>query len=163
MVLRHIARPLLASWFVASGVQAARRPAEHVQAARQGSGLVTKALGGEPLSEKQVTTLVRAHGVAVATAGTLLALGKAPRTSALALALLTVPLAVVNQPFGATGDREVRAQRFVGNLGAIGAALIAGVDTEGRPGISWRVQQARAVRAAAREARAAARSAAKSS
>ncbi|GAA1852344.1 hypothetical protein GCM10009751_06160 [Myceligenerans crystallogenes] len=152
---------MLASWFVASGVQAARRPGEHVQAARQGSGLVTKALGAEPLSDKQVTTLVRAHGVAIAAAGTLLALGKAPRTSALALALLTVPLAVVNQPFTASdATREERAQRFVGNLGAIGAALIAGVDTEGRPGISWRVQQARAARVAAREARAAARAAA---
>lgn len=158
MLLRHIARPLLASWFVASGVQAARKPADHVQAARRGSGFVTTALDAEPLSEKQVTTLVRAHGIAVATAGGLLALGKAPRTSAVALALLTVPLAVVNQPFTASnGDREARAQRFVGNLGAIGAALIAGADTEGRPGLSWRVQQARAARAAARAARSAAK------
>jgi hypothetical protein len=76
MVLRHIARPLLASWFVASGVQAARKPAEHVQAARRGSGLVTTALGAEPLSEKQVTTIVRVHGVALATAGGLLAQGQ---------------------------------------------------------------------------------------
>lgn len=158
MVLRNIARPLLASWFVASGVQAARKPDEHVQAAKQGSGLVTKALGAEPLSEKQVTTLVRAHGVALAAAGTMLALGKAPRTSAVALALLTVPLAVVNQPFvPAGGDREERARRFVGNLGAIGAALIAGADTEGRPSVSWRVQQARAARVAAKAARASAR------
>lgn len=155
MVLRNIARPLLASWFVASGVQAARRPEGHVQAAKQGSGLVTRALGAEPLSEKQVTSLVRAHGVALAAAGTLLALGKAPRTSAVALALLTVPLAAVNQPFTSSdGDREERAQRFVGNLGAIGAALIAGADTEGRPSVSWRVHQARAARAAAKAARA---------
>lgn len=158
MVLRHIARPLLASWFVASGVQAARRPAEHVQAAKRGTGLVTNALGTEPLSEKQVTNLVRAHGVAVAAAGGLLALGKAPRTAAMALALLTVPLAAVNQPFiTSDGDREARAQRFVGNLGAIGAALIAGADTEGRPSLGWRVQQARAARAAARAAKASAK------
>ncbi|MBE1877365.1 DoxX family membrane protein [Myceligenerans pegani] len=158
MVLRHIARPLLASWFVASGVQAARKPAEHVQAAKRGSGLVTKALGAEPLSEKQVTTVIRAHGIALAAAGGLLALGKAPRTAAVTLALLTVPLAVVNQPFGSSdGDREARAQRFVGNLGAIGAALIAGADTEGRPSIGWRVQQARAARAAARAAKASAK------
>ncbi|RPF22604.1 DoxX family membrane protein [Myceligenerans xiligouense] len=157
-MLRHIARPLLASWFVASGVQAARKPAEHVQAARRGSGLVTKALGAEPLSEKQVTTLVRAHGVALATAGGLLAFGKTPRTAALALALLTVPLAAVNQPFSASDeDREARAQRFVGNLGAIGAALIAGADREGRPSLNWRLQQARAAREAARSARSAAK------
>jgi len=153
MLLRHIARPLLASSFIYDGVQAARNPSEHVAAARSGSALATQALGAEPLSEKQVTTLVRAHGIATAAAGTLLALGKAPRASALALALLTLPLAVVNQPFTAPKDeRPVRTDRFLHNLASVGAALIAGADLEGRPGLSWRVQQARAARAEAKAA-----------
>ncbi|MFE7507045.1 DoxX family protein [Promicromonospora sp. NPDC057488] len=153
MLLRHIARPLLASSFIYDGVRAARKPSEHVAAARSGSALATKALGAEPLSEKQVTTLVRAHGVATATAGTLLALGKAPRASALALALLTLPLALVNQPFTAPKEeRPARADRFLHNLASVGAALIAGADLEGRPGLSWRVQQARAARADAKAA-----------
>jgi uncharacterized membrane protein YphA (DoxX/SURF4 family) len=153
MLLRHIARPLLASSFIYDGVRAARKPSEHVAAAKTGSDLATRALGAKPLSEAQVTTLVRAHGIATAAAGTLLALGKAPRASALALALLTLPLAVVNQPFTAPKvERGPRADRFLRNLAGVGAALIAGADLEGRPGMSWRVQQARAARAEAKAA-----------
>ena len=80
MLLRHVARPMLASWFVYDGLQAALRPAEHVRAARSGVELVEKSAGIEaPLSEKQVATLVRAHGAATALAGLFLAVGKAPR------------------------------------------------------------------------------------
>ncbi|WP_125776818.1 DoxX family membrane protein [Antribacter gilvus] len=154
MLLRHMARPMLASWYVYDGVQAARNPHEHVRAAREGSDLVTQALGGPPLSEKQVVAAVRVHGAATAFFGLLLGLGKAPRLSAVALALLTVPLAVVNQPFTAPKhERTARTERFARNLGAIGAALIAGADLEGRPGVSWRVANARATRAAARSAK----------
>ncbi len=150
---------MLASSFVYDGVQAAMHPAEHAAAAREGSALVTERLGASPLSEAQVATLVRAHGVATAVLGLALAVGKAPRTAALALAALTVPLAVVNQPFTSKGsEREERTAKFVRNLGAIGAAVIAGVDLEGRPGISYRVS--RAGTAAARQAERAAQRAA---
>lgn len=143
---------MLGSWYVYDGVQAARSPYEHVHAAREGSDLVTRALGGPPLSEKQVVAAVRAHGAATAFFGVLLGLGKAPRLSALALALLTLPLAVVNQPFTAPKeDRPLRTERFARNLGAIGAALITGADLEGRPSISWRVAHARAARAAKKD------------
>lgn len=144
MLLRRLARPLLASSFVYDGVQAALHPAEHATAAREGSALVTERLGRATLSDAQVTLLVRVHGVATALAGLALALGKAPRTAALALAALTAPLAVVNQPFTSKGvERSEKTTKFVHNLGAIGAALIAGVDLEGRPGLSWRVHHAR--------------------
>lgn len=153
MLLRHVARPMLASWFVYDGVQAALHPAEHVAAAREGSRLVTERLGGSPLGDRQVATLVRVHGAATALAGVALAVGKAPRTAALVLAGLTVPLAVVDQPFTAPADqRSERTARFVRRVGAIGAALIAGVDYEGRPGVGWRVERARAERAATRAA-----------
>jgi hypothetical protein len=60
---------------------------------------------------------------------------------------------VVNQPFTAPKvERGPRADRFLRNLAAVGAALIAGADLEGRPGLSWRVQQARAARAEAKAA-----------
>lgn len=145
MLLRHVARPMLASWFVYDGLQAALKPAEHVRAARSGVELVEKSAGIEaPLSEKQVATLVRAHGAATAVAGLFLAVGKAPRTAALTLAALTVPLAVVNQPFtGGEATRAERTRKFVANVGAIGAALIAGADYEGRPGVQWRLEKAR--------------------
>lgn len=145
MLLRHVARPMLASWFVYDGVQTALKPAEHVRAARDGVDLVERSTGVDAsLSESQVAALVRAHGAATAVAGLCLAFGKAPRTAALALAALSVPLAVVNQPFTARGpEREQRTRKFVANLGAIGAALIAGADYEGRPGVQWRLEKAR--------------------
>ena len=86
MLLRRIARPLLAAPFVYDGVQAALHPDDHVEAASEGAALVTDALGAEPLSERRVALLVRAHGAATAAAGLLLAVGRTPRTAALALA-----------------------------------------------------------------------------
>lgn len=155
MLLRHVARPMLATWFVYDGVQAAVSPQDHVRAARRGVEFIGDRVGfEEPLSEKQVTRLVRAHGAATAAAGLLLAVGKAPRAAALTLAALTVPLAVVNQPFtSGTEGRAERTSRFVANVGTIGAALIAGADYEGRPGVQWRLARARHDLALAKEAK----------
>ena len=97
------------------------------------------------------------HGFALAGAGVLLAVGKAPRIAALALAALTAPLVLVNLPGKRVkGEdpavRKARKDRFVRALAFTGGALIAGIDLEGRPGISWRVQKARADHAAAKSA-----------
>ncbi|MEU2202677.1 DoxX family membrane protein [Isoptericola sp. NPDC019482] len=155
MLLRRIARPLLAAPFVYDGIQAVLHPAEHVDAAREGSTLVTDAVGAEPLSERQLGLLVRAHGAVTAVAGVLLAVGRTPRTAALALAALTAPLAVAHQPFTSKGaERSLRTAAFVKDLGKVGAAVIAGVDLEGRPGVTYRVQQARTHAARLAEAKA---------
>lgn len=155
MLLRRIARPLLAAPFVYDGIQAVLHPAEHVDAAREGSTLVTDAVGAEPLSERQLGLLVRVHGAVTAAAGVLLAVGRTPRTAALALAALTAPLAVAHQPFTSKGaERSLRTAAFVKDLGKVGAAVIAGVDLEGRPGVTYRVQQARTHAARLAEAKA---------
>lgn len=92
-------------------------------------------------------------------AGAMLAVGRAPRTAALALAGLTVPLVLVNLPVGGRGltaeEKKERTARLVRALSFTGGAVIAGVDLEGRPGVSWRVQHARTDRAALKAARAA--------
>ncbi|GAB3105417.1 DoxX family membrane protein [Isoptericola nanjingensis] len=155
MLLRRIARPLLAAPFVYDGIQAVLHPAEHVDAAREGSTIVTDAVGAEPLSDRQLGLLVRAHGAVTAVAGVLLAVGRTPRTAALALAALTAPLAVAHQPFTSRGaERSLRTAAFVKDLGKVGAAVIAGVDLEGRPGVTYRVQQARTHAARLAEAKA---------
>ncbi|NOV97639.1 DoxX family membrane protein [Isoptericola halotolerans] len=160
MLLRRLARPLLAVPFVHDGLSAALHPAEHTDAAREGADRVTQALGVDPLDDTQVSLLVRAHGAATVGAAVLLAVGRAPRTAALTLAALSAPLAVVNQPFSSRGDeRREKTGRFVRNLGAVGAAVIAGIDLEGRPGVGYRIGQRRA--SASRSAQHAVESAAK--
>jgi uncharacterized membrane protein YphA (DoxX/SURF4 family) len=158
MLLRRIARPLFASWFVSEGYDAARRPEVHAERARAGVVSIARlvprgALGGaldryrQPTTA-QLVTLVRAHGAATAAAGVLLAAGKAPRTAALALAALTAPLILANLPLRGrpAPDKEARRDRkdrLVRAVAFTGGALLAGADYEGRPGVAWRVAKAR--------------------
>lgn len=162
MLVRRIARPLLAAWFVTEGIEAARRPGPHVSRAQAAWTRVGARLDlpAAPPAE-QLRLLVRLHGVAMVVSALMLARGKHPRTAALGLVALTIPLAVANQPFaGGDIDRAGRRERFVRNLSMIGGALIAGIDREGRPGIAWRAQHARVDHAAARQAKLALASAA---
>ncbi|QTE30297.1 DoxX family protein [Pengzhenrongella sicca] len=156
MLLRRLARPLLASWFVTEGLDAARRPGAHVAFARPAvDGLLAKTTGIPRPSDGQLRTIIQAHGAATALAGLALATGKAPRTAALVLAVLTLPIAAASLPGGKTADaaltpelRRERRDRFVRSLAFTGAALLTGVDTEGRPGVSWRLAKARQVASA---------------
>ena len=159
MLVRRIARPLFAAWFVAEGVDALRRPEPHVTRTEEAWRSLKDRLDlPEQPSTSQLTTLAKVHGAAMAGAGLMLALGKAPRTAALALAALTAPLALVNQPFtssGDAGDADAKRDRFVRNLSMLGGALLAGLDREGRPGLAWRTSHAYADLVTAREAKAA--------
>jgi len=175
VLLRRIARPLFASWFVSQGLDALRHPGSHAQVMRDGLDAlrsrvpstarasapapVGKALDGE-VSDRQLATVAQAHGAAMLVAGTMLAVGRAPRTAALALAGLTVPLVLVNLPVSRRGtltaaQKKARTERLVQALSFTGGAVLAGVDLEGRPGVSWRVQHAMVDRAAVKAARAA--------
>lgn len=149
MLLRRTARPLLATWFVTEGLDAVRSPAAHVAAARPcADALLAHSERAARPSDAQLRTIVQVHGALTAAAGLALALGKAPRTAALVLAGLTAPLAVASLPLprGAKASPEVRRERrdrLVRALAFTGAALLAAVDREGRPGVSWRLAQAR--------------------
>ncbi|MCL3862653.1 DoxX family membrane protein [Actinotalea sp. K2] len=196
MLVRRIARPLFAAWFVAEGIDALRRPRPHVERTEpvlRDLGTVLE-LPHALTDRSRLTLLVRLHGAIMLKAAVMLAIGRKPRTAALTLAALTVPLVVVNQPFGpvlrrrsveggttvrsrfsrpigATGgvstrsvravgtedtpgvDRAEQRERWLRNLTMLGGALLAGIDTEARPGIAWRVGHARVDRAVAREAK----------
>ena len=170
MLLRRIARPLFASWFVAEAVDGIRHPATHATSVREGIAALRGHAGRVPgltdvldtaltsVSDRQLGVVVRVHGVATVAAAGALALGRAPRTSALALALLTVPVVVASLPAGkvlasAPDDAEAaRRHTFWSSLTALGGALLAAGDLAGRPGMAWRVQAAREAKAAAREA-----------
>ncbi|WP_444662531.1 DoxX family protein [Cellulomonas sp. CW35] len=155
MLLRRIARPLFASWFLTEGVDALRSPATHVAAARAAVDRVGKAAPGArvDVTDEQLTALVRAHGAAVTLAAVALAAGKAPRTAALALAGLTAPLVLVNLPDRAERtphQKRARRDRLVRSLAFAAGAVLVAADREGRPGLRWRLEDAHERRVAAR-------------
>jgi len=161
MLARPVARAMLASWFVSRGIDAVRHPAKHAAeslpalrpvAERAGAATHTDLVGY--LDGPTMRRVVQVHGAVTALAGLALVFGKAPRTAALALAGLSAPLLLANLPVRVPGeskaDREARRDRLVQALTATGGAILAGVDREGRPGVAWRVEHARAARAQAR-------------
>jgi len=165
VLLRRLARPLFASWFVSEGLDVVRHPSSHAMEAR---GALTTLLDrlpaqvrrgpagevlGYELTDRQLTTVVQVHGAALAAAGILLSANKMPRIAALALAALTAPLVLVNLPrkrgTETKLERKARRDRFVRALSFTAGAVLAAADYEGRPGIGWRVRHARQERAEA--------------
>jgi putative oxidoreductase len=154
---RLVARPMLASVFVAGGVAA-------LKDAKQ------KAEGAEPVADRIVpllqrvapqlpipedpATLVRITGAAQVVAGLALATGRAPRLSATVLAATLVPATAAEHRFWEEADPTAKsAQRahFFKNVSMLGGLLLAAVDTDGKPGLAWRAR--RAATDARREAR----------
>ena len=96
---------------------------------------------------------VRVNGAVQMAAGTLLALGRFPRLSALALAATLVPTTLAGHRFWEADEETDQAQQrihFLKNLSMFGGLLIAAADTAGRPSVAWRTRHA--ARTARREA-----------
>jgi putative oxidoreductase len=162
-VVRRIARPMLATFFVASGLDALRHPAARAQAAAP----LVKALAGPLNIPDDPEMMVRANGATMLAAGAMLGLGKFPRLAALALAGALVPSTYVRHPFWAIEDPAEKARQrvhFLKNVGLLGGVLLASVDTAGQPGLAYRARRVgfearRQTALAKREAKHAARSA----
>lgn len=147
MMLRKVARPLLATWFIHDGYNAVRHPSEHVEAAREPLAKATGLIGMDPLDDKTVKRIVQFQGAATVALGGALALSKTPRTAGLLLALSTVPQVAVRAPRSVADLRSPQVTGpFVSKLGALGAALLVAADTAGQPSMAWRVQKARTER-----------------
>lgn len=120
--MRRLARPMLASMFIAGGVDALRHPGPRVELVRN-AGLS---------SPEQ---LVRANAAANLIAGLMLATNRLPRLSSLVLAGSLVPTTYVGHPFWTEKDKDVRKQQqvhFLKNVAMLGGLLIAVTDTGGR-------------------------------
>jgi len=146
-IVRRVARPLLAAPLIQSGVEVARHPGPHAEAARP----VLDQVSGPLQLPSDPIMVVRSAGVVTAAAGSLLAFGKLPRLSALAI-VATAPVVQPVEPFWKEKDPALRREKqatFVKTLGLIGGALLATVDTEGRPSVAYRGRKARRAAAAA--------------
>jgi putative oxidoreductase len=146
MILRRLARPMLAAVFIWGGVDTLRNPGPRVKAA---TPFLEKTFSkvGDKLPEQVPTdpeTLVKLDAAVKVGAGVLFALNKFPRLSALLLAGTLVPTTLAGHPFW---EQEEAAQKaghqvhFLKNVGLIGGLLIASGDTEGKPSVGYRARQ----------------------
>jgi uncharacterized membrane protein YphA (DoxX/SURF4 family) len=147
MLLRKLARPLLASIFIVGGINELRQPTAHAEMAKPLLDGVTEQVK-DALPEATPTdpvTLVRVDAAVKIGAGTLFALGRAPRLAALALIGSLVPTTAAGHRFWeAENDQDKQQQliHFLKNAGLAGGLLIAAADTEGKPSVGWRARRA---------------------
>lgn len=147
-VTRLLARPMLASMFVVGGVNALK---DSETAATRAKPVTDKIV---PLAKKVAPsapipddpkTLVRINAGVQIAAGLALATGRMPRVSALALAASLVPTTAAGHRFWEETDPQAKANHrthFFKNVSMLGGLIIAGMDTEGRPGLAWRAKHA---------------------
>jgi uncharacterized membrane protein YphA (DoxX/SURF4 family) len=146
MLIRRIARPMLAATFVVRGVETLRSPKPAADAARptlEGLAKLPDPVG--PNVPTNAETVARVNGAVQIGAGLLLATGRFPRFASAALALSVVPGSLGGNTFWSEGDPARKAEQrraFVADISLIGGLIIASVDTEGKPSLGWRGRRA---------------------
>ncbi|MDQ6696346.1 MAG: DoxX family protein [Actinomycetota bacterium] len=142
MLIRRLARPLLAGVFVTGGLDALRQPAAKAKVA---ADPIDEAAHKMDVDAPETETLVKVNAGAMIGAGVLLSTGKLPRLSSVVLAGTLVPTTWAGHRFWEEEDPERKAQQqihFMKNLGLLGGLILAAVDTEGKPGLAWRAKHA---------------------
>jgi putative oxidoreductase len=123
-MMRSLARPLLASWFVYGGVRDALEPQARTATAEPMVGPMLKDAG----LDVPVETLVRVHSAATAATAAVLALSKTPRTAGVALTGLAAVTVATAAPFWRLPEgpeREAALEQFMKNLALMGGAMLA--------------------------------------
>ncbi|WP_067824870.1 DoxX family membrane protein [Nocardia inohanensis] len=149
MLIRRIARPLLASAFIADGLTTLANPEPRTKTA---ATLVQH--GERKLPENYAAKLpsdpgqvVRVNAMVQVGAATLLAFGRMPRIASTVLAATLVPATAVEHNFWDEQDPERRAAKrlgFIKDVSLLGGLLIAASDTAGKPSLAWRGKRAAA-------------------
>jgi putative oxidoreductase len=148
-LLRRAARLMLGWVFVHSGIDVLRNPHPRAEVAGPTIDRISQAA---PFLSNDRVTLVRANAAVQLTAGTMLAIGRAPRLAALTLAASLVPTTIGGHSYWTIEDPARRMQNrihFNKNLAILGGLVLAAVDTGGRPSPSWRARRAARRRSAA--------------
>ncbi|EHR63907.1 DoxX family protein [Saccharomonospora cyanea] len=151
MILRRVARPLLASIFIMGGVNALRQKEGHAEAVkpfldkaadktvRRKTGESPESLPGDPV------TMVQVDAITKIAAGAMLSLGVLPRVASALLLSSLVPTTLAAHAFWEEKDPEKRQQQlieFLKNAGLAGGLMLAVADTGGKPSLGWRARHA---------------------
>ena len=128
MLVRRIARPLLATPFVYGGISTLRKPQDRVPGARPVVEKIADAADKQlPVQlPKDVEQWVMAD-------------------AAVKVVASTVPTTLAGHRFWEESDPKVSFEKiahFVKNLGLLGGLLLAAVDTEGKPSVGYRARRA---------------------
>ncbi|MDQ0768617.1 putative membrane protein YphA (DoxX/SURF4 family) [Pseudarthrobacter defluvii] len=137
--IRTLARPMLASSFVLAGLDKLKNSDDTAQ---QLSPLLRKAASSLPFQASE-KTLARVIGGTQVGAGVLFGLGKFSRLSAgllTAISLLNTFVEWRSADISSKEGRENRRNQLLKNLSLGGGALLASVDTAGKPGLAWRAE-----------------------
>lgn len=124
MLLRRVARPLIAAVSIANGVDTLINPKPKIEAA---TPLLAKTQGTLP-TPVSPALVVQAGAAVKITAGLMMAVGWAPRIAATVLAAELVPSTVTEHPFWSPGSPDARRahqQHFLSNCGLLGGLLLA--------------------------------------
>jgi len=157
-MIRLVARPLLAAPFIVDGISAVRDPDPHVERLGTVKPLLDKT--GLDVSDEQLRLATRILGVVTVGAGASLAVGIGQRGAATALAVVAVPLALVDNPVWTAQtkiDRATMRSGLMRSLALFGGLVFAATDRRGKPSVSWKWRNDRRqraeVKAAAHKAR----------
>ncbi|CAL9631423.1 DoxX family protein [Streptomyces pilosus] len=141
-LLRVLGRPMLASMFVAGGLDSVRNPQNVAGLAEPVVRPVTDRVALLPDSTEEC---VRLNGAVQVAGGLLLATGRLSRPAALALAVTLVPTTLAAHRFWEEEDPDRKSQQrihFLKNLAMLGGLLIAADDTGSAPSLLWRGRHA---------------------
>lgn len=137
---------MLSSMFIAGGVSSLKN-ADHFADRAQPvtdrlAPTVDKATAKLPF-DMSSKTMVQANAVLHIVGGAMLATGRSPRLSALALAVSLVPTTLGAHRYWEESDPQHRANQrvhFLKNVSMAGGLLLASVDTEGKPSLAWQAR-----------------------
>ena len=148
MLLRRIARPMLAAAFVGQGIDALRSPKPAADAARpalEGLQKLPDPVGSNV--PRNAETFAKVTAAVQIAGGLLLASGKVPRLASAALATTVVPANLGAHMFWTEVDPERKAAKrrdFLTDISLLGGLIIASADTAGKPSLGWRGRNAAA-------------------
>ena len=133
---------MLASIFILQGYDSFRRPEKYAPRAEPVVRPIAERVSAVPAKTEDA---VRLNGAVQMVAGSLLALGRWPRLSALAIAATLVPTTLAGHRFWEEEEEGNAAQQrihFLKNASMFGGLLIAAADTAGNPSLAWRTRHA---------------------
>ena len=147
MLVRRIARPLLAAPFIYGGISTLRKPQDRVAGATPVVEKIAETADKQLPVEvpKDVEQWVKADAAIKVAAGSLFALNKLPRLTAITLSASVVPTTLAGHRFWEHDDPTEKfgqLSNFLKNTGLLGGLLLAAVDTEGKPSMGYRARRA---------------------